>query len=449
MQRKIYPQFQALLITIFIFTTSGCATLFKKDERPNFLIIVTDDQRFDTMGYMPETQKLIFDQGATFTNGFITTPLCCPSRSSILTGMYAHNHGVLDNNMDLNHTTFMEIMHQNGYYTGLVGKYLNSWKGELRPEYDYWVSYSKGETRYFNPRLNVNGEWIRHQDQYVTYALGNYAVEFIKKASKQNKSFVLLFTPNAPHDPPTPADEDRDKLKDLPPWRPPSFNEPDISDKPQGFASLPPLTDEEIKTDDEFRRNQLLTLISLDRSISKIMAELKDTGKLDNTFILFLSDNGKFWGEHRITSKNGYYDEASRVPFAIRYPPLIPTPYIDTDHIVANIDIAPTVLDLAGIPIPNSVDGLSLTKLWSGATTWREGILLEGWSGRGNYRAVHTKDYVYGETDGDKSEFYDLKKDPYQLDNLIDDPAYQDLIRQHQELLKKINIQKQVPTVTP
>lgn len=209
------------------------------------------------------------------------------------------------------------------------------------------------------------------------------------------------------------------------------------------------LTDEDIKVNDEFRRNQLLTLISLDRSIAKIMAELKETGMLDNTFILFLSDNGKFWGEHRVTSKNGFYDEASRVPFAIRYPPLIPTPFIDTDHIVANIDIAPTVLDLAGIPIPDSVDGVSLTNIWSGKTAWREGVLLEGWSGRGNYRGIHTKDYVYAETDGDKSEFYDLKKDPYQLDNLIDDPAYQDLIHQHQEMLKKINIQKQVPTLTP
>jgi len=449
MRRKKISVLQFTLATILLLSTSGCGSPLQKDERPNILIIVTDDQRYDTMEYMPETVSLLFDQGVTFTKGFVTTPLCCPSRSSILTGMYAHNHGVLDNDMKLRYSTFMELMHQNGYYTGLVGKYLNTWKGDPRPEYDYWVSYANGETRYYNPRLNVNGEWIRHQDQYVTYTLGDYVVDFLREAGRKNKPFVLLYAPNAPHDPATPAKEDRGLLPDLPPYRPPSFNEPDASDKPDWLASQRPLSDEEIEQLDDFRRNQLLTLISLDRSISKVMAELKNTGMLDNTFVLFISDNGKFWGEHRRMSKNGFYEEASHVPFAIRYPPLVAQPYIDTEHIVGNIDIAPTVLDLAGIPIPDSMDGLSLVKLLSGNADWREGILLEGWPGRGVYTAVHTRDYVYAETTDDKSEFYDLKNDPYQLQNVIDDPAYQNLIQQHKELLYKINIQKQVPTVTP
>lgn len=449
MQGKSITFLRLVFVVTFLLSATGCQSLYQKDERPNFLIIVTDDQRYDTMEYMPNTQQMIFDQGVTFTNGFITTPLCCPSRSSILTGMYAHNHGVLENENKLKHTTFVETMHENGYYTGLVGKYLNSWKGEARPEYDYWVSYFKGETRYYRPDLNVNGEWIRHEDQYVTYVLGDYAVDFLGKAARQKKPFILLFTPNAPHDPVTPANEDLDLLKDLPLHRPPSFNEADTSDKPQWLMERPPLTEEEIAGNDEFRRNQLLTLISLDRTIARIMIELQNTGMLDNTFVLFLSDNGKFWGEHRITSKNGMYDEASRVPFAIRYPLMVSTPYIDTDHVVANIDIAPTILDLAGIAIPESMDGLSLVNLFSGNTDWREGILLEGWPPRGIYTAVHTNRYVYSETIGDKSEFYDLQTDPYQLENRIDDPAYRDLIKHHQELLGKINIQKQVPAITP
>ena len=440
---------QLLLTATIILSTVGCQISTSTDNRPNFLIIVTDDQRFDTMEYMPNSQEMIFDQGVTFTNGFITTPLCCPSRASILTGMYAHNHGVTDNDVKLEYSTFMDLMKENGYYTGLVGKYLNSWKGEPRPEYDYWVSYFKGQTRYYRPDLNVQGEWIRHEDQYVTYVLGDYVVDFLRTASKQDQPFVLLFTPNAPHEPLEPAVEDAHLLDDLPPHRPPSFNEADMSDKPQWLADKPLLSEEEIQDSDEFRRNQLLTLISLDRTIARIMDELKYSGELDNTFVLFISDNGKFWGEHRITSKNGIYDEASRVPFAVRYPPLIDHPYIDTDSIVANIDIAPTVLDLAGIPIPESIDGLSLVDLLNAKTEWREGILLEGWPPRGTYSVVHTKRYVYAETIGDKSEFYDLEVDPYQMDNLIDDPAYQDLIKHHQMLLAEINIQKQVPKVTP
>jgi arylsulfatase A-like enzyme len=445
--RKLLLVFAQSALAFLILFTSGCTTA-PEDNRPNILIIVTDDQRYDTVEYMPETQARIFDEGATFTHGYITTPLCCPSRSSILTGMYAHNHGVFDNDMELNQPTFIETMQENGYYTGLVGKYLNSWKGEPRPEYDYWVSYAKGETRYYNPRLNVNGKWIRHQDQYVTYALGDYAIDFIKKAEQKNLPFILLYTPNAPHQPSTPAREDRELFPDLPAHRPPSFNEDNIADKPAWLADQPLLTQDEIKELDAFRRDQILTLVSLDRTIARVMDELEKQGEMDNTFILFLSDNGKFWGEHRITSKNGIYDEASHVPFAIRYPPMISNPYVD-NHIVANIDIAPTCLELAGLPVPDNMDGMSLLPLFSGNPEWRNGVLLEGWPGRGIYTAVHTAGYVYSETTDDRSEFYDLTADPYQLENLIDDPAYQDLIEEHKSLLTEIksssNLQAPVP----
>jgi len=247
----------------------------------------------------------------------------------------------------------------------------------------------------------------------------------------------------------TPAKEDLSLLTDLLPHRPPSFNEADITDKPIWLSVSHPLTEEEIADIDEFRRNQLLTLISLDRTIARIMTHLENNGLLDNTFIVFISDNGKFWGEHRITSKNGIYDEASRVPFAIRYPPLVPVPYTDTEHIVANIDIAPTILQLAGIQIPESMDGLSLVSLFKkGDAPWREGILLEGWPPRGTYSAIHTKRYVYAETIDDKSEFYDLQTDPYQMQNLIDDPSYQDLIEYHKELLHRMKTQKHVRLIS-
>ena len=444
MQKKIISVFQVSLVMIFMFMSTGCATLFAEDKRPNFLVIVTDDQRYDTMQYMPKTQSLIFDQGVTFPHAYITTPLCCPSRSSIFTGMYAHTHGVQDNDMELNQTTMMERLHENGYTTGLVGKYLNSWNGEPRPEFDYWVSYQYGETRYNNPRLNVNGEWIRHEGEYVTYALGRYAMDFIAKSAPKRKPFILLWTVNAPHDPTTPAAEDKYLPLELPP-RLPSFNEADISDKPAWMADQdknPLLTESEIQEIDTFRRNQILTLYSLDRTLEQVLNQLSETGELDNTVIIFLSDNGRHWGEHRQIAKNTFYEESTHVPFAIRYPPLVSQPYTE-NGVIANIDIAPTIYELAGIPIPAEVDGLSLVGLLNHTGTWREGVLLEGWPPRGTYIAIHTERYVYAETTNDgyaptgavQMELYDLEQDPYQMDNVAYQPEYQDTLAHLQALL--------------
>ena len=392
---------------------------------------------------MPKTQELIFDQGVTFSRGYITMPLCCPSRASILTGMYAHNHGVLDNTMELKMDTFVNVLHENGYYTGLVGKYLNSWHGEPRPEFDYWVAYANGETRYNNPRLNVNGTWIRHQGQYITDALGNYVQEFLVGASKKHQPYVLIYAANAPHDPVTPAEQDKDKLQDLPPYRPPSFNEADMSDKPAWMNFQPLFTAKEIAAIDTFRRNQDLTLLSLDRAIEKTMNTLAETKMLDQTMVFYLSDNGKHYGEHRLTSKNTYYEESTHVPFAVRYPPLIPDPYTE-DRIVSNIDIAPTLYELAGLPIPKTVDGLSLTGLFKPGTAWREGILLEGWRTGAEYKAIHTDQYVYVETVGDIVELYDLKLDPYELTSFGEDPAYQD-IREYLKSLLDQELKKNSP----
>lgn len=419
--------FLMLLGCLLGITLSGCGLNIGQDDlRPNFLIIISDDQRYDTMQFMPKTQELIFDQGVTFPHAYITTPLCCPSRSSILTGMYAHNHGVLDNSVELNMETFINALHESGYYTGLVGKYLNSWDGEARPEFDYWVSFARGESRYYNPRLNVNGIWERHTDQYITDALGNYAQEFLTKAGKKNQPYVLIFAANAPHEPATPAEEDKDKLQDLPAYRPPSFNEEDMSDKPAWMAQRPLLNETEIAALETFRRNQNLTLLSLDRAIEKVMGTLTETKVLDKTMIFYLSDNGKHYGEHRLDSKNTYFEEAVRVPFAIRYPPLIPSPYSD-NRVISNIDIAPTLYELAGLPIPEAVNGLSLVGLFNPEIIWREGVLLEGWPPRGVYSAIHTERYLYAETVDDIAELYDLELDPYELNNLAQDPAYQEI----------------------
>lgn len=411
----------------------GCSA--NNAPRPNFLIIITDDQRYDTMQYMPNTQAGIFDQGVTFSKGYITTPFCCPSRSSIFTGMYAHNHQVHENKDPLNIETVMSALHKSGYYTGLVGKYLNSWVGEPRPEFDSWVTFRSGQSGYKDPELNVDGEWGIHTG-YITYILSDYAIEFLDKASKQPEPFMLIFAPNAPHTPTTPAEEDLPLYDQLPDYSVPSLNEADTSDKPASISNKQLLKADELALLDDIRRRQILTLVALDRKIGEILDKLKETGQLDNTVIIFISDNGLHWGEHRLDVKSTFYEESSRVPFAMRYPALVATPYVE-DRLVGNIDIAPTMYQLAGLSIPYRVDGQSLADLFKPNKKWRDQILLEAWPPRGAWAAVHTDQYVYGETQDDLSEFYDLKVDPYQMDNQINNPAYQDIIAKMKKQLEK------------
>jgi arylsulfatase A-like enzyme len=435
MQRKIISFLQYTLAIILLLSTGSCG-LLPKDTRPNFLVIITDDQRFDTIQYMPNTQKLIFDQGVTFSSGYITTPFCCPSRASIMTGLYAHDHYVHVNTDKLNLPTLIDDIHKNGYYTGLVGKYLNSWDGEARPEFDYWVSFYGGTVpTYYDPTLNINGKWEK-KTGYMTYLFEDYAKQYLDQATSQRKPFLLFFTPNAPHAPYTPLKEDKELYQDLPSYRPPNFNEADTSDKPVAISGKPLLSEDDITTIDNTRRRQILTLTALDRSIGAIMEKLKATGELDNTVVIFLSDNGMHWGEHRMNVKSTAYEEVVKVPFAIRYPALIPTPYIE-NQIVANIDIAPTIYELSKTKLPKVVDGLSLVSLLNGSTDWRSSILLEAWPERGHWTAVHTSDSVYIETDNDLSEFYDIKVDPYEMDNAINDPKYQSTISELKQILQK------------
>ena len=414
--------------------------------RPNILIIMTDDQGHDTLTdqFMPFTKSMIADQGINFTNGFMSTALCCPSRACLLTGQYARNHGVHLNGDKLNATTVANRLHDAGYYTGLIGKYLNSWPGDARPEYNYWACWDKG---YVDPKMNIFGV-----DQtvpgYLTYILRDFAVDFLDKVPS-NEPFFLLWTPHAPHGPATPAPGDEHLYSDLPDWRPPSFNPAVQSDKPAWLANTPLLTNRQFAEDDEFRLDQLRTLHSVDIAVRDILMKLAAQGKLDNTLVVFYSDNGYFWAEHRLLHKNRVYEEASHGPFALRYPPLVSTPRTD-DNLIQVIDIAPTIYELAGIAKPGDVDGRSLVPLMRGSNDWRDGLLLEGWPGdksdeddedatinvRANvsaqakkkqnehYQAIRTSRYVYIETDNDLSELYDLKVDPYQMTNVVNEHQY-------------------------
>jgi arylsulfatase A-like enzyme len=424
----------------------------KQDVRPNILVIITDDQRFDTVKeYMPRTQARIFDEGVTFTSAYVTTPLCSPSRASILTGLYASHHGVRNNDSTLKVPTFVPWLQQSGYYTGLVGKYLNSEDATPKPGYDYWIGLPDAGS-YNNPLLNINGNWTAHQG-YLTYLLRDYAINFLRKAAgRGNQPFFLFFNPRTPHTPLQAAPGDENLYSDLPPHRPPSYNEIDLSDKPQWLLSRPLLDERANQEIDNFRRRQLQMLWSLDQSIDAILEELENQNRLDQTVIIYISDNGYFWGEHRLIGKVRVYEPASRIALGLRYPPLVPAGAVEP-RLAANIDLAPTIMQLAGLTIPNDMDGRSLVPLLQKQPSWRTDLLIEGWPLDQFYSAVHTERYVYVNNENDRPELYDLAKDPYQLQNCADVPAYatvtNDMRRRLRHLLTSVGdstLEEQLPS---
>lgn len=428
-----------LLFLPLLLLWAGCGQ--RQETPPNFLIILSDDQRFDSMPYMPQTTDLIFDQGLTFDSAYITTSRCCPSRATILTGMYAHTHNVRVNSDQLEQPTVVAALHENGYTTGLVGKYLNSYPTQPedppRPEFDYWIGMISGtnSAKYFDTPLNVNGEWIKHSG-YQMDILRDYALAFLQEANEKEQPFYLLFSPYTPHLPALPAPGDENLYPDLPPHQPPNFNPADMGGKPEWMQALPILNEESVASINNDNRRILQSLNALDETVATFMEVLAEQDQLDNTVVIYLSDNGFFLGEHRLPIGKIYaYEESTHVPFAIRYPPLIEAGS-STSRVVGNIDLAPTIYDLAGLSVPDTVDGTSLRPLFENPATpaWREQILLEGWPINvayvGNsppYQAMHTGRYVYIETAGDLSELYDLESDPYQLHNVIDDPAYDEI----------------------
>jgi len=400
--------------------------------RPNILLIITDDQRHDSVGeFMPRTQTRLFDQGVTFTSAYTTTSSCAPSRTSILTGLYARNHGVKLNSIPFAGRSITEPLQQAGYRTGLVGKYLNRSSGRPQPGYDFWVSLPGGSGSFINPFLFV-GQLGMLRQGYVTHLLRDYSLQFLDEAASGVNPFFLVFAPTAPHNPATPDEESVRLYETLPPNRPPSFNERDMRHKPAWLQQTRRLSPRRVEQIDEFRRRQLQSLQPLDQAIDQLLERLALLNQLDNTVVIYLSDNGMMWGEHRLMSKNVVYEESARTPLAIRYPGS-PGAQVRSE-IVANIDLAPTILDLAGVSPPWSMDGVSLVPLLRGESPrWRPGIIIEGWESRDArepYEAFHTGRHVLVDNASGDRELYDLSVDPGQLRNLIRaSPEYRTLER--------------------
>lgn len=412
-----------------------------RDARPNILLIIADDQRYDALrGYMPQTEGRIFNQGMSFEKAYVTTPVCCPSRSTIFTGQYAFRHGVRVNPDPLIGRTFVDALHDAGYATALVGKFLNSWEGQPRPEFDYWVAFRFGSVGYIDPLLNENGKFVKEKG-YITDILRDKALDFIDQHAETQRPFALIFAPNAPHAPANPAAEDVALYSDLQPYRPENYNQIQIDFPPEWLRRRGPMAAERRAQMDIFRLNQLRVLRSLDRAIGAVLDRLTERSALDNTVVFYISDNGVFWGEFGLESKDCVYEPAIHVPLAVRYPPIISGAAKDF-HLTANLDIAPTIYELSQVNSPPGLDGLSLVPLLrSEPREWRRDILIEGWrdtDSREPFRALHSLRFVYVENSRSGVELYDLDFDPFQLENAAARPEYENIAAEMKRRLREI-----------
>ena len=388
-------------------------------DRPNIVVVVTDDMRDSDWQALPMTQELVNDQGTVFPNFYLTTAVCSPSRASILTGLYAHNHGVTRNSgrkggtdqfkqRNLAERSLPNALQQVGYRTGLFGKFMNgtSEQGRIPGPWDRWLVST--ELAYYRPLMNDNGKPRRFQKKshYSTDIIADHAVEFIRTTPSESPLF-LLFTPKAPHGPATPARRHRGAFAGALRERSPDLNETDVGDKGELIrtsksASLGSL--------DKLERQRLETLVAVDEAVARIIGALDDAGRLQNSYIFVLSDNGYMMGSHRLLTKDAPYREATRVRMAVRgaaFPPGVDA------RVAANIDIAPTIVDLAGTSLPDP-DGLSLA-----APSARDAVLLQGFGGIDSYEAVRTVRHLYVEFSRGARELYDYEDDPYELDNLL------------------------------
>jgi len=450
---------------ILTITPKADVQVLPKTDRPNILFILTDDLDLElgTIDYMPHLQELLTSQGLTVNDFFISQPLCCPSRSTFLRGQYTHNHGVYRNEqpyggfeefykLQNESSTLATWLQAAGYRTVMLGKYLNGYpfpedRSYIPVGWNEWYSSVKGSPfAGYQYTLNENGQQIDYnvnrqgEAQYMTDVLARKAGDFIQRASADKTPFFVYLSTYAPHVPVKPAPKYAALMPDLKAPRTASFNEADVSDKPPGLRYDPLLSDAEIKSLDEEYRARVLAMLSVDDMIAQLVDVLQANNQLDNTYIIFTSDNGYRLGQHRLRSgKDSPYEEDIHVPFIIRGPGIAPNTNLQ-DYITGNVDFAPTVADLAGVIPPDYVDGKSMVGLFNPERPkpkdWRSGYLLEFYgynqegedpnvSPRANYLGLRTDKYLYVKYQDGFVELYDLIADPYELENIAAtaDPA--------------------------
>jgi arylsulfatase A-like enzyme len=438
---------------------------------PNIVLVMTDDQAMSQTGpqYMPRVTELLADQGTTFDNAFLTTPLCCPSRAALLTGQYGHNNGVLTSAYPyLRHkgNVLPVWLHRAGYVTAHVGKFLNRYHQRDRqtavaPGWDQWYTeLDASQDTYYDWDLSRNGRRIHYGSaprDYAPRVFERSAVRLVRRFAPHRRPLFLEVDEIAPHPRKhgkgihcgaVPDPRDIGKFSDASLPLTPSFNEPDVSDKPSFLAHQPRLTDQQVRRQAARYRCGLASLQEVDRTVGHLYREFRSLGELGKTVFIFYTDNGVFFGEHRIWGGKLYpYEEADRTPLYIRLPPRYRNARVPrVSQPVANIDLAPTMLALANArpcSAPSHcrvMDGRNLLPLLRGRSPgWAAqrplGIELHlSYSNRKHAAcvyagvrlpgAVFVRHTMVGAPTGGhcvrdvERERYDLAQDPYELHNL-------------------------------
>ncbi len=420
------------------------------DRRPNIVLIVSDDQTWESLPHDPPVMPFLQsamrdpeDHWVTFPNAFVNTPLCCPSRASILTGRYSHHTGVRRNRdgalLDEGDTLAVWL-HDAGYATGLFGKYLNRYPFEGAPYvpagWDRWGGkiHGSGSTVYYGYSISRQGypvAYDRGPADYSTDVFARMAVDFVRTAPP-DRPFFLMFTPTGPHSPWTPAPRDRGSWTG-PVLQPESVGERDVSDKPAWVRALPPLGSAARVRLGAEHRLEYETLASVDDAVRSVVEAVRARGEMGRTVFVYLSDNGYSYGEHRWVTKSCPYEECIRTPLAIRMPG---TEARTDPHLVSSVDLAPTLAELAGAHPGAPFDGVSLVPLLQGRSParWRTGVLCEYVGSREvpGWWELRTADLAYVEYVTGERELYDLagirgRPDPLELENRVDDPRYASL----------------------
>lgn len=427
-------------------TVAAPATPVTQDAatRPNIVLIMTDDMRTDELPFMPNVQSLLIVQGATFTTFTCSSPGCGPARASILRGQYPHNHGLLRGQGNIGgadvfqelgneESTIATWLQDAGYRTALIGKYINGYGATVEPTYippgwDDWAGVTnEGYSRF---ELNENGTVVRYksgrEEVHATDVLADIASAFIAETAPTGQPFFMHVTPRAPHGPAEPANRHLAAYAGEVVPRTDAFNEADVTDKPNWVRLLPQLDTAQIADVDAYRRARLQTLLAVDELVADVVNQLQASGVLDNTYILFTSDNGYSLGEHRVVQDKGSpYEEAILVPLVIRGPGVPAS--LSIDALVSQVDLAPTFAAWAEAPLPDFVDGRSFASLLADnpvPVNWRQTLLIEQFANNPTrtdkqpaFEALRLQDLMYVEYGSGEREVYDLATDPLELEN--------------------------------
>ncbi|MEX0686961.1 MAG: sulfatase [Balneolales bacterium] len=451
-----YPRSTGLVL-LFVFLYSLYSTAFAEEKKNlesqnkkpvNVVFILSDDHRYDFMGFhekAPEwletpSMDRMAREGAHLRNAFVTTALCSPSRASILTGKYAHNHRVVDNQSPIPEGTvfFNEAVQQNGYKTGYFGKWhMGHSDDEPRAGWDRWVSF-RGQGVYYNPVLNIDGQRNQHEG-YTSDILTNYAIDWLNEINTDEEPFFLYLSHKAVHAEFMPAERHEGTYSDVEIPYPPS-----MANTERNYRTKPKWVKEqryswhgveypyhgELNFDD-FYRSYNETLLGVDESIGQVIKYLEDNGLADNTLVLYMGDNGFLLGEHGLIDKRNAYEESMRVPMLAWAPSWI-KPGTDISTLIRNIDVAPSIMDLTGTTTSEEIDGESFVSLLTGEAEGEERNFLYEYYWEPAFphtpttfalRASRYK-YIYYHGIWDRDELYDLQEDPNERYNLAEVPQY-------------------------